>query len=187
MFSHRLHARDVGGEIRAAHLHLDGAKALGEIVVGLLEQRLDGKVEVDAAGIAGHAGVEAAEQTEQRQTGAPRLQVPQGDIERRQRQHRRPAAPAVMQAPPDVMPDRLGVVGFPAFDQLGDFAPEDIRDRAAVAADGVGVAGAFSPVGIANAACHQFEGCDFAMRAVGEGYRQRDPIEPALDRLDQCH
>ena len=146
MIAHRLHARDVGGEIRAADLHLDGAKALGEIVVGLLEQRLDGKIEIDAAGITGHAGVEAAEQTEQRQTGAPRLQVPQRDIERRQRQHRWPAAPAVVQGPPDVMPDRLGVVGFPAFDQFGDLAPEDIRDRAAIAADGVGVADAFGAV-----------------------------------------
>ena len=99
MFSHRLHARDVGGEIRAAHLHLDGAKALGEIVVGLPEQRLDGKIEVDAAGITGHAGVEAAEQAKQRQIGAPRLQVPQRDVERRERQHRRSAASAVMQVP----------------------------------------------------------------------------------------
>ena len=146
MLAHRLHARDVGCEIRAPHLHLDGAKALGEIVVGLPEQRLDGKIEVDAAGVTGHAGVEAAEQTKQRQTGAARLQVPQGDIERRERQHRRSAAPAIVQAPPDVMPDRLGVVGFPAFDQFRDLAPEDIGDRAAIAADGVGVAGAFSPV-----------------------------------------
>ena len=77
---------------------------------------------------------------------AARLQVPQRDIERRERKHRRSAAPAVMQAPPDVMPDRLGVVGFPAFDQFGDLAPEDISDRATIAAHGVGVAGAFSPV-----------------------------------------
>jgi hypothetical protein len=77
MLAHRLHAHDVGCEIRTAHLHLDGAKALGKIIVGLLEQRVDGKIEVDAAGVTGHAGVEAAEQTKQRQTGAPRLQVPQ--------------------------------------------------------------------------------------------------------------
>src|SRR5215217_5540604 len=42
-------------------LHLDGAKALGEIVVGLLQQRLHGEIEVDAAGITGHAGVKTAE------------------------------------------------------------------------------------------------------------------------------
>ena len=61
MFAHRLHARDVGREIRAADLHLDGAKALGDVVLGLLQKRLDGEVEVDAAGVTRHAGVEAAE------------------------------------------------------------------------------------------------------------------------------
>ena len=110
------------------------------------EQRLDGKIEVDAAGVTGHTGVEATEQTEQRQIGAARLQVPQGDIERRERQHGRSAAPAIMQAPPDVMPDGLGVVGLPALDQFGDLPPEDVGNRAAIAADGVGIARAFSPV-----------------------------------------
>ena len=154
MLAHRLHARDVGCEIRAADLHLDGAKALGEIVVGLLQQRLDGKIEVDAAGVTGHAGIEAAEQTKQRQIGAARLQVPQRDIERRERQHRRSAAPAVMQGPPDVMPDGFGVVGFAALDQFGNLPPENVGDRAAIAADGIGVANAFGSVGIADAACH---------------------------------
>ena len=41
------------------HLHLDGAKTPGQIIVGLLEKRIDGKIEVDAAGLTGHAGVEA--------------------------------------------------------------------------------------------------------------------------------
>ena len=83
MFSHRRDPRDVGFEIGPAGLHLDGAKAFGEIAVGLLEQRLDGEVEVDAAGIAGDARVEAAEQLVQRQFRAPRLQIPQRDVERR--------------------------------------------------------------------------------------------------------
>jgi len=33
----------------------------------------------------------------------------------------------------------------------------------------------------------RFEGCDLAMCAVGEGNRQRDPIESSLDRFDECH
>ena len=82
MLAHRLHARGVGCEIGAAHFHLDGAKALGKIIVGLLQKRLDGEIEVDAAGVTGHAGVETTEQTKQRQIRAARLQVPQGDIER---------------------------------------------------------------------------------------------------------
>ena len=32
MVSHRPHTRDIGCEIRAAHLHLDRAKALGDVV-----------------------------------------------------------------------------------------------------------------------------------------------------------
>jgi hypothetical protein len=168
-------------------LHLDGAKALGKIVVGLLEQRVDGKIEVDAAGVTGHAGVEATEQTEQRQIGAARLQVPQGDIERGERQHGRSAAPAIMQAPPDVMPDRLRCRRLAGPRSVRDLPPEDVCNRAAIAADGVGIARAFSPIRIANAACHQFEGCDFAVCAVGEGNRQRDPKESSLDRFDECH
>src|SRR5215831_10373776 len=61
MVSHRLHTCDIGCEIRSAHLHLDGAKALGEVPVSLLQQSLDREIEVDPAGIAGHAGIEASE------------------------------------------------------------------------------------------------------------------------------
>ena len=56
------------------------------------------------------------------------------------------------------MPDGLGVVGFAALDQFGNLPPENIGNRAAIAADGVGVANTFGPVGIADAASHQFEG-----------------------------
>ena len=59
---HRLHARNVGSEIGPAHLHLDGAEAFAEIVVGLRQQGVDRQVEIDAAGIARHAWIEAAEQ-----------------------------------------------------------------------------------------------------------------------------
>ena len=187
MAAHRLDACNVGCKIGTADLHLDGAKAFGEIAVGLREQRLHGEIEVDAAGITRHVRVVAAEQTEQRQVGAPRLQIPQRDVECGERQYRRPAATAIMQAPPDVMPDGLGVVGLPAVDQFRDLPPEDVGNRAAIAANGVGIARAFSPIRIANTACHQFEGCDLAMCAVGEGNRQRDPIESSLDRFDECH
>ena len=67
MLAHRPDACDVGGKIGPADLHLDGAKALGEIVIGLFQQRLDRQIEIDAAGIAGHAGIETAQQTKQRQ------------------------------------------------------------------------------------------------------------------------
>ena len=59
MFAHRLDTCNVGCKIGAADLHLDGAKAFGEIVIGLLQERLDREIEVNAAGIAGHAGIKA--------------------------------------------------------------------------------------------------------------------------------
>ena len=61
------------------------------------------------------------------------------------------------------------------------------RQRAAIAADSVSIADAFGPVGIADTASYQFEGGDFAVRAVREANGQRDPIEPCVDRLDKRH
>jgi hypothetical protein len=37
-----LNARDVGGKLGAADLHLDGVKTHGEVAVGLLQERIDG-------------------------------------------------------------------------------------------------------------------------------------------------
>jgi hypothetical protein len=171
----------VGFELGPADLHLDGAKAFGEIAVGLLQQRLDREIEVDAAGIAGHARIEPAEQSIQRQFRAPRLQIPQRDVECRKRQHRRPAAAAVMQRPPDLMPDRLGVIGLAALDQRRDFALEDVGDGAAIAPDCVGVADAFGAIGIVDAAGDQLERRDVAMGRVGEHDGEGDPVESGLD------
>jgi hypothetical protein len=186
MLAHRLQALDVGCEIGSTDLHLDGAKALGEIAVRLLQKRLHRELEVDAAGVTGNPSVEAAEQTKQRHTGTARLQVPQGDIERRQREHGRAAAAAVVQGPPDVMPDGFSVIRFAALDQLGNFPPERIGNRAAIAADSVSIANTFGPVGIADTASYQFEGVDFAVRAVRETKGQRDRVESGLDCLDNC-
>ena len=86
-----------------------------------------------------------------------------------------------------MMPDRFGVVGLAALDQFGDLPPQDVGNRAAIAADRIGIADAFGPVGIADAARYQFEGGDLAMRAVGEGDGEGDPIEPGVDRPDKCH
>jgi hypothetical protein len=41
MFAHCLDACNVGCKIGAAHIYLDGSKAFGEIVIGLLQERLD--------------------------------------------------------------------------------------------------------------------------------------------------
>ena len=47
------------------------------------------QVEVDAAGVARHLRIVAAQQAIERQVRAPRLEVPQRHVERRERQHRR--------------------------------------------------------------------------------------------------
>jgi len=83
MLAHRLHALDIGCEIGSTDLHLNGAKALGEIVVRLLQKRVHGEIEVDPAGVTGYASVEAPSRRKQRHLGTARLQVPQGDIQRR--------------------------------------------------------------------------------------------------------
>ena len=44
------------------------------------------------------------------------------------------------------MPNGLGIIGFAALDQFGDLPPENVGNRAAIAADGIGIADAFSPV-----------------------------------------
>jgi hypothetical protein len=85
------------------------------------------------------------------------------------------------------MPDSFCVIRFAALDQLGNFAPERVGNRAAIAADSVSVANTFGPVGIAHMTNYQFEGVDFAVGAVRQANGQRDPIEPGFDRLDIRH
>src|ERR1019366_4374793 len=60
MIAHRPYTGDIRCQIRATHLHLDGAKALAEVVVSLLQQILDGKIEIDATGVTRYAAIESA-------------------------------------------------------------------------------------------------------------------------------
>src|SRR3954453_2024582 len=80
----RAHRRDplyVLGELRPPDLHLDGAKALGEVALSLAQQGVGREVEIDAAGIAGDARVVAAEEIPKGQAGAPGLQIPDRYVE----------------------------------------------------------------------------------------------------------
>jgi hypothetical protein len=45
------------------------------------------------------------------------------------------------------MPDGFSVIGFTALDQFGNLAPERIGNRAAIAADSVGISDTFGAVG----------------------------------------
>jgi hypothetical protein len=60
--AHRPHAFHVFRQARTADLHLDRAEALGEVVVGLPQQCIQRKLEVDAASVARHRRVEPGEQ-----------------------------------------------------------------------------------------------------------------------------
>ena len=51
-----------------------------------------------------------------------------------------------MQRPPDVMPNRLGIIGFAALNSLWDLPSDDVGNRTAIAADGIGITDALSPV-----------------------------------------
>src|SRR3954453_19754841 len=92
-----------------------------------------------------------------------------------------------MQAPPDTMPDCLGVLSLALLDQARNFLSEDICDGAAATADRIGVADAFGAIGIAHAAGDELERGDLAMRAVGKRRGKRDAVEPGLGRRDACH
>ena len=59
-------ARDIFGQHVAPDLGLDCAKSLVDVAIGLLQQRVDGQMKVDAAGITRNAIAETAEQLPQR-------------------------------------------------------------------------------------------------------------------------
>ena len=187
VLAHRAHALDVLGELLAPDLHLDGAKALAEVAVGLAQKRVEGQIEVDAAGVARDAGVEAAEEVPQRQPGAAALQVPERHVEGREREHRRSAAAAVVERPPGLEPQALDVVGFLAGHDLDELAPQHRVDGAAVAPDRVGVADALGAVGVADPHRVELEGAHLAMGRIGQHLRQRDAEEAGFDRADGGH
>ena len=162
-------------------------KPLREIVVRLAQELVEGQFEIDAARVAGHAGIVAAEGLPEREVGALRLEVPQGHVEGRERQDGRAAAAAVMEGPPGLVPEALDLVGLLAVHDLGQFAGEDRVDGGAVAADGEGVADALRPVGVADAHGVELEGAHLAMHGVGQNGRQRDAVEAGFDGSDPGH
>jgi hypothetical protein len=168
VLAHRREPRDVFAEALAAHLHLDGAKALLQVGVGLGEQLVERQVEVHAARVARHARAMPAEQLPQRHVRAPGLQVPQGDVDGGQRQHGRTAAAAVVQGPPELLPQRLDAGRFFADGEFAEFTIEQCVDGRAVAPHRVGVADAFDAVRIPQADGVQFEVEHLPVRAVAQ-------------------
>src|SRR5438270_8851942 len=92
-----------------------------------------------------------------------------------------------MQRPPGALPNRLRVVGLLAFDQFGNFPPENIGDRSSVAAHGVSISDSFRVFGIAKANGNQLKRGDLSVRTVAQGQGERDPVKTGFDVLDQGH
>ena len=180
MRAHRSHACHVLRQTRATDLHLDGAEALGEVVVGLPQQRIEREVEVDAAGVTRHRRIEAAEQPPQRRVEAPRLQVPQRDVACRYRQAHRTAAAAEMQVPPHLLPQRLDLFGVGAEQHRTQALIDQRVHRGTAGAHGVGVADTLGAVGVAQAHRDQLEMRDGAVGGVRQRDRQSDAIEAGL-------
>ena len=120
--AHGGHPLHVLGERGPADLHLDGAKAAREIGIGLPQQRIQRELQVDAAGVAGHLRIVAAQQAPQGRAGALRLQVPERHVDGGDRQHGRTAAAAIVQRPPQLLPQLLDPVGVLAGQDLGHLA-----------------------------------------------------------------
>ena len=187
MLAHGLHARHVLRQLRAAHFHLDGAEPLLQVVVGLCQQLVQREIQVDAAGVAGHLRVVAAQQGPQRDAEAARLQIPQRDVDSGDGHRRRAATATVVQRPPHLLPQR--------FDEVRPLAGEPRReiplhrrvDGRTVGADGEGVARAFRAVLVADAHRHQLEMRHLPVGAVGQRHRQVDQVVVGLDVRDRGH
>ena len=185
--AHRGDALDVLRQPRTADLHLDRAEALREVALGLLEQRVEREHQVDAARIARHPRVEAAEVPPQRQAGALRGEVPQRDVDRGDREHRRAAATAVVRRPPHRLPGRGDVGRLAAGEQRREVALDGRVHRDAVDADGVGVADPLGALGVDDPHRDQLEVAHVAVRAVRQHDGQGDPVQVGADGCDRGH
>ena len=131
---------DIFRELFAPDLHLDGTVAAFDIAFGLGNQLRCRKVKIDTACIARNGRIIAAKQFPQRQSCALRLQIPKGDVERRKRQHRWSAAPAIMGCPPDLFPELFDEIGIVTLRDCRDLAAGDIVDCTAIVPAGERVA-----------------------------------------------
>ena len=134
-------------ERRAADLHLDRAKAAGQVVVGLAQQGVERELEVDAARVAGHARVEAAQQRARAARPAAARAGPTGRCPPRtsrgpgHRRGRRSGAPTTW-----LLPQFLDALGIATGQARRQIAREDRVHRGAAGAHRVGVADALGAV-----------------------------------------
>ncbi len=116
--AYRLDAPEVGRRVGLPHLDLDAADAPRQRRIGVLQDLFDGQGEKAAGGVvAGHGGAVGTEELGERQARAPRLEVPQGDVEGGDGLNGQPAAAHRGAGPDQLPPEPPDVAGVLA-DQL---------------------------------------------------------------------
>ena len=167
---------DVLAKPIAPHLHLNGAKAFVEIILGLVQQLLDGEIEIDAAGIGAHLRVMPTEQAPKGNPGLLCFQIPQGDIHGGDSEDHHAAAAAIMHRPPHILPMLLDAVGLLALQQgLVGFANDRLDSRRAGACR-IGIADPLQAIDVTDTHRDQIECGHLTVRRIGQRNRQRDAI-----------
>jgi len=157
----------------------------GQVLVGLAQERVEREVEVDAAGVARHARIEAAQHAPERRALAPRAKIPERDVDGRHRERLGAAAPTVVERPPHRLPVALDEVGVASDQERRQVAGHEGVDGGAPGAHRVRVARALGALGVAHARGDQLEALDGPVRAVRQRDRQRDRVMVGDDLADQ--
>jgi len=185
MRAHGPHALDVVPQRRPSHLHLDGAKAAPEVVVRLLHERVEREIEIDAARVARHARIVAAEQPPQRRALPPRAQIPQRDVHCGDGKRGEAAPAAVVERPPHRLPQLLDALRLAAAQTRREIARDQRVHGRAAAADRVRVPDALGALRVAHASGDELEALDGAVGAVRKRRRQRNDVVVRANLADE--
>src|SRR5262249_42528205 len=185
MVTHRPHTLHVLVKVWTSHLHLDGPEPSLQVLVRLAEQGVDREIEADAAWVAGHLWIEAAEHTPKRRVLTTRAKIPARDVDGGDGEALRAASPAVVQRPPHGLPELLDAVGVLSREERSDVVRDEGVNGTAAGTYGVGVAHTFRALGVAHADGDQLERGDRPVRAVGQRDRQGNTVVIGAHVTDQ--
>ena len=169
--AHRRDPLEILAEPWPANLHLDRLKTLGEIVFGLLQQLVEGELQIDTTGIGRDVGIMAAQEAPERHAVAPCRQIPKRGVDGGDREGGEPAAPDEVQMPPHPLPQRFDPIRLLAKQERLQIALDQVLDRAAAGTDGVGIAEPLRAVVGAQANGDQLEMGHLAMGRIRQGDR----------------
>ena len=126
----------------------------------------------------------AAEEAPEGEVGAARLHVPKRHVEGGDGEHGRPAAAAVVERPPELVPDVLDPVRVFIRDQAGDLAAQYVCYCTAVSPACERVADAFGPVSTMDPGSDDLETIHCAMHRVRQHLIKPDQVMTGLNGLD---